>query len=310
MEKTGSSFISALLRKYSAEREIRRKHHAPMTRKCDRSKFHFISVRDPLDCYLSLYSFGCMFRGKLHGHLEAEDLSSKFYNGTEDGFNAWLKYVLKPSNAEKLGDGYGGYNGAIAKLMGFQSYRYLRLALPGGMGPLSKCKDRKGVRALRALKITPGVLHLNEGHSAFAGLEMIRDRRHVGSSGAVRLGNEIADLLAIVGRTFVPLMLQNERAYEDAVRRGERVFNERAFDARCALYDGTLLGKPFRSVVKTFQVRVWRDLREAWRRLEPEARAQLAPLITDETIDGSPNVLRPLETAARTSGRSALGGSA
>lgn len=150
MEKTGSSFISALLRKYSAEREIRRKHHAPMTRKCDRSKFHFISVRDPLDCYLSLYSFGCMFRGKLHGHLEAEDLSSKFYNGTEDGFNAWLKYVLKPSNAEKLGDGYGGYNGAIARLMGFQSYRYLRLALPGGMGPLSKCKDRKEVRALRA----------------------------------------------------------------------------------------------------------------------------------------------------------------
>jgi starch phosphorylase len=33
-----------------------------------------------------------------------------------------------------------------------------------------------GVRALRALKITPGVLHLNEGHSAFAGLEMIRAR--------------------------------------------------------------------------------------------------------------------------------------
>ncbi len=33
-----------------------------------------------------------------------------------------------------------------------------------------------GVRALRAAKINPGVLHLNEGHSAFAGLEMIRVR--------------------------------------------------------------------------------------------------------------------------------------
>ncbi len=31
-----------------------------------------------------------------------------------------------------------------------------------------------GVRALRALGIHPSVLHLNEGHSAFAGLEMIR----------------------------------------------------------------------------------------------------------------------------------------
>ena len=33
-----------------------------------------------------------------------------------------------------------------------------------------------GIRALRALDIHPGVLHLNEGHSAFAGLELIRER--------------------------------------------------------------------------------------------------------------------------------------
>ena len=32
-----------------------------------------------------------------------------------------------------------------------------------------------GVRALRALGITPGVYHLNEGHSAFAGLDAIRE---------------------------------------------------------------------------------------------------------------------------------------
>lgn len=35
-----------------------------------------------------------------------------------------------------------------------------------------------GVRALRALGISPGVYHLNEGHSAFAPLEVIRDRMH------------------------------------------------------------------------------------------------------------------------------------
>jgi starch phosphorylase len=33
-----------------------------------------------------------------------------------------------------------------------------------------------GIRALRALNIHPGVLHLNEGHSAFATLEFLRDR--------------------------------------------------------------------------------------------------------------------------------------
>ena len=35
-----------------------------------------------------------------------------------------------------------------------------------------------GVRALRALGMTPGVFHLNEGHSAFAPLEVIRERMH------------------------------------------------------------------------------------------------------------------------------------
>ncbi len=33
-----------------------------------------------------------------------------------------------------------------------------------------------GVRALAAMGIQPGVIHMNEGHSAFAGLEMIRQR--------------------------------------------------------------------------------------------------------------------------------------
>ncbi len=33
-----------------------------------------------------------------------------------------------------------------------------------------------GVKALRALNITPGVFHLNEGHSAFGPLEAIRQR--------------------------------------------------------------------------------------------------------------------------------------
>ena len=33
-----------------------------------------------------------------------------------------------------------------------------------------------GVRALAALGIIPGVVHLNEGHSAFAALELVRQR--------------------------------------------------------------------------------------------------------------------------------------
>ena len=50
--------------------------------------------------------------------------------------------------------------------------------------------------------------------------------------------------------------------------RGETLFNEAAFARGRALYDGQLLGYPFRAVVKTFQVRVWREVQASWRALQ------------------------------------------
>src|SRR5207247_7317896 len=46
-----------------------------------------------------------------------------------------------------------------------------------------------GMRALAAMGISPGVLHLNEGHSAFAALELVRHRmatEGIGADEAVR----------------------------------------------------------------------------------------------------------------------------
>lgn len=82
-------------------------------------------------------------------------------------------------------------------------------------------------------------------------------------------------LLDWVCRSFVPLMQQNYDAYERHRRDGETRFNEKAFDAGLALYDGELRGFPFRSVAKTFQVRVWRDLRREWQDLPPASRTAL-----------------------------------
>lgn len=118
----------------------------------------------------------------------------------------------------------------------------------------------------------------------YAWLEAIRDRRHAGAGGAPAVVADLAPLVDVVCRTFVPLMQQNARAYDEARARGETLFNEPAFDRGRALYDGTLLGKPFRAVVKTFQVRVWRDLRAAWDALDDDARRRLAPLVTAETL--------------------------
>lgn len=80
-------------------------------------------------------------------------------------------------------------------------------------------------------------------------------------------------LLEEVGATFIPLMKQNESAYETALANGVRDFNEYAFDRGIALYDGVLAGRPFRSVAKTFQVQVWRQLKTEWRELTADDRS-------------------------------------
>ena len=113
----------------------------------------------------------------------------------------------------------------------------------------------------------------------YAWLVAIRERRHAGSSGPLALASDLAPLLRAVLAVVPPLLRANARAYATAIVAGERLFNEPAFDRGRALYDGALLGQPFRSVVKTFQVRSWNDLRAAWRALPTEARDALADLV-------------------------------
>jgi len=70
---------------------------------------------------------------------------------------------------------------------------------------------------------------------------------------------------------------------------GQTLFNEAAFDRGEALYDGSLLGMPYRAVVKTFQVAVWRELCADWRSLAESERVTLQrrmPPIGDMVFDG------------------------
>ncbi len=102
----------------------------------------------------------------------------------------------------------------------------------------------------------------------------------------LRLHDDLAPLLDWVARTFVPLMRQNAAAWAVHRDAGETRFNEAAFDAGRALYDGVLLGQPFRSVVKTFQVRVWQTLRAEWDALASADRLRLAPSMPAGGLDG------------------------
>jgi starch phosphorylase len=61
-----------------------------------------------------------------------------------------------------------------------------------------------GVRALSALGVSPGVLHLNEGHSAFASIELVRQRMVMEGIDATEAIRRVAPQVVFTTHTPVP----------------------------------------------------------------------------------------------------------
>lgn len=94
-------------------------------------------------------------------------------------------------------------------------------------------------------------------------------------------GDELSGLdrlCRLASDVFVPLMRKNEREYRQ-LGGGARDHNERAFDEGRSLFHGQLLGHPYRTVVKTFQVRVWRSLGQDFSALSARDHAKLSRLV-------------------------------
>jgi hypothetical protein len=147
VQKTGSSFISAVLTKFCTEKLIKKKLHTGPQKDYDKTKFYFISIRDPLDLYISLYSFGCESRGNLFRNLYQKNLGV-LYDGTWDGLKFWLEFILDPENGHFLDRKYSKKIGGVSEMVGYQSYRVLRLAIPDSSELLGTCSDRADIRTL------------------------------------------------------------------------------------------------------------------------------------------------------------------
>ena len=78
-----------------------------------------------------------------------------------------------------------------------------------------------GVRALAAMGIAPGVLHLNEGHSAFAALELVRQRMAREGIDAWR-GRCAALRPQVVFTTHTPVPAGHDRFSRELDRRASR----------------------------------------------------------------------------------------
>jgi starch phosphorylase len=82
-----------------------------------------------------------------------------------------------------------------SRLYGGDNRTRIRQELVAGVG---------GVRALRALGVSPGVYHLNEGHSAFATLEAIRERMKDNGVSFDEALRDVAEHTAFTTHTPVP----------------------------------------------------------------------------------------------------------
>jgi len=136
-EKTGCSFVEKFLLLFCNERLIEHRKHASLAK--NPGKFCFINVRDPVDQYRSLYAFGLDGRGAIYARMKLLGNASLYSRGQE-GFEEWLAFVTDPRNSEALAP---AYRNSVAGMVGFMTWRFLRLACPGFEAAALKWSDRR-----------------------------------------------------------------------------------------------------------------------------------------------------------------------
>jgi glutathione S-transferase len=173
-----------------------------------------------------------------------------------------------PSTHALLDQAWRGYVAAMEQVLTAQPYL---------LGERFTLADASAYGQLGMNLIDPEAIALLEDLAprTFRWLCAIRAAEHDAARGELALTPALQPLLRMISQTFMPLMMQNEDAFEQALAAGETLFNEAAFERHRALYDGQLLEHPFRAVVKTFQVRVWRELKASWWALAAQDRDAL-----------------------------------
>jgi hypothetical protein len=149
VQKTGSSTIRQFLKRHGRGAIVRDETHRAVRRK-DPRKTYFISCRDPLAQYISLYSYGVGLtptgaergqRGTIYAYMKRSGLAD-VYDGTAEGFSAWMDLMLDPALGRAIFVGRGSQR--LLELIGLQSLRFATLNLPSpeqAMANLTSVED-------------------------------------------------------------------------------------------------------------------------------------------------------------------------
>ena len=126
IQKTGSTFVSAFLKEACLLEEQGKTKHGTMHGKYNPESFYFISVREPVSCYTSLFRYGLDKRGGFFKALRKAGFKS-LYQDDSASFNKWIEFVSSPENAEILGNKYEKVHDSVG--LGLLSYRIFILSV-------------------------------------------------------------------------------------------------------------------------------------------------------------------------------------
>lgn len=144
VQKSGSTYISQVLREVLDRQNFRRQEDHGRVRKRREDAIYFASVRHPLDSYHSLFRYGCDGNGNLAARLRKAGRGG-LYQPSAEGFGRWLDFVLDEANAGALGEGYARTR---ADLFGFQTFRFMVLALASPLRRMAQVQSMPDLDAL------------------------------------------------------------------------------------------------------------------------------------------------------------------
>lgn len=130
VQKTGSTFIESFLEKHSALPLLEARKHGRIShaRQVSEGKIFFITCRDPVPQWRSLYFYGCDGKGAAAKRIRKRGRFSELYDGSREGMNAWISAMLEPENCDVLSQNAKDYRPAQAAVYGFQTHRFLRMS--------------------------------------------------------------------------------------------------------------------------------------------------------------------------------------
>ena len=148
LQKTGSTTIKKALRAILDEPLLYRSVHDGPREDYDPSKPSFVSIREPVSLYISLFNFATMERmGGLYNRMRRSGQEG-FYEPSVKAFERWVEFVLDPENADSLNKEYARH--APRAAIGLLSFRLLLVSMPNAHETMesNRFSDRDAIRAL------------------------------------------------------------------------------------------------------------------------------------------------------------------